>query len=88
MEELLNELKTRIIDVLNLVDVTPEDFQKDGPLVGGDLGIDSIDVLEMVMMIEQEYGVVIDNKEVGERVFATIETLVSHIYKHSPRFAN
>lgn len=88
MKELLEELKTKIIDVLNLVDVSPEDFEEDGQLVGGDLGIDSIDVLEMVMMIEQDYGVVIDNKEVGEKVFATLNTLAAHIFQHSPRFAN
>ena len=62
---LLGELRGKIIETLNLVDVAPEDVGADEPLVGGHLGIDSIDVLELVMMIEKDYGIRIDNKEVG-----------------------
>jgi len=88
MDKLIEELKVRIIEVLNLVDETPEDFDEDGQLVGGDLGIDSIDVLEMVMMIEEDYGVIIDNKELGEKVFVTLRTLAEYIYQNSSRYAN
>ncbi len=61
MEKLLKELQAKIVDVLNLIDVQPEDIGADDRLVGGKLGIDSIDVLEMVIMIEKDYGVKIDN---------------------------
>ena len=88
MNKLIEELKVRIIEVLNLVDETPEDFDEDGQLVGGDLGIDSIDVLEMVMMIEEDYGVIIANKELGEKVFVTLRTLAEYIYQNSSRYAN
>lgn len=88
MEDLLKELKIKIIDVLNLTDITVTDFKEDEQLVGGPLGIDSIDVLEMVMMIEKDYGVTIDNKELGEKVFATLKTLAAHIYEHSSRLRN
>ncbi|MFZ5571975.1 MAG: phosphopantetheine-binding protein [Thermodesulfobacteriota bacterium] len=88
MEALLEELKHKIIDVLNLTDITPADFKTDEQLVGGALGIDSIDVLEMVMMIEKEYGVIIDNKELGEKVFATLGALAAYIHEHSPRLLN
>jgi len=84
MEKLLNELKKKIIETLNLIDVTPRDFDEDGPLVGGDLGIDSIDVLEMVMMIEKDYSVVIDNKELGEKVFISLKTLANYIHQNRP----
>ncbi len=57
MEELLDELKVKIVEVLNLTEVGPDDIKVDDQLVGGDLGIDSIDVLEMVIMIERDYGV-------------------------------
>ncbi len=87
MEKLIDELKVKIVDILNLIDVRPEDIGKDDQLVGGDLGIDSIDILEMVIMIEKDYGVVIDNRELGEKVFQTMETLAGHIYDNSPRFA-
>ena len=85
MENLLNELKGKVIETLNLIDVTPDDFQVDAQLVGGDLGIDSIDVLELVMMIEKEYGVVIDNKELGEKVFRSLRTLAAFIDQNRPK---
>lgn len=87
MQPLLQELKTKIIDTLNLIDVTPEDIDADAPLVGGQLGIDSIDVLELVMMIEKDYGVKIDNNEVGARVFASLKALAGHIHSCSPGMA-
>ena len=82
-DNLLNELKRKIVSCLNLQDIPPDDIDPDERLVGGRLGIDSIDVLEMVMMIEKDYGVVIDNKELGTRVFATLRALADHIRKTS-----
>ncbi|MBN1363300.1 MAG: acyl carrier protein [Syntrophaceae bacterium] len=82
IEEMIGELKVKIIETLGLIDVTPEDIKDDDRLVGGDLGIDSIDVLEMVMMIEKDYGVKIDNKELGIKVFSSIRTLATHIYNN------
>ncbi|KQC07142.1 MAG: acyl carrier protein [Smithella sp. SDB] len=79
MEKMISELKVKIIDTLGLIDVGPEDIKDDERLVGGDLGIDSIDVLELVMMIEKDYGVKIDNKEVGVKVFASVRALATHI---------
>ena len=81
---LLGELKIKIIETLNLMDITPEDVEADAPLVGGHLGIDSIDVLELVMMIEKDYGVRIDNKEVGAKVFASLRSLARHILENTP----
>jgi len=83
MEKLLNELKIKIINLLNLIDVLPDDIRDDDQLVGGHLDIDSIDVLEMVIMIEKDYGVKIDNKEVGIKAFASMRTLAEYIDKNS-----
>ena len=88
MENLLNELQVKIVDALNLIDVQPDDIKADDQLVGGNLGIDSIDVLEMVIMIEKDYGVKIDNRELGVKVFATLRTLTGYIYEHSPELSN
>ena len=88
MEKLLQALSTKIVDVLNLQDVNPDEIDPDEQLVGGRLGIDSIDVLEMVMMIEQDYGVVIDNKELGAQVFVSLKTLAEYIQNHSPELPN
>jgi len=79
IEDLIDELKVKIIKTLGLMDVTSEDIEADAPLVGGDTGIDSIDVLELVMMIEKEYGAKIENKELGAKVFASVRTLATHI---------
>ncbi len=87
MEELIETLKIKIIEILNLPDITPADIPVDGQLVGGKLEIDSIDVLELVIMLRKDYGVVIDNKELGIKVFASLRSLASHILEKSPRYA-
>lgn len=84
MTQLVAELKRKIIDTLNLIDVSPEDIREEEPLVGGDLGIDSIDVLELVMMLEKDYGVKIDNKELGAEVFSSLRALSEFVGKKSP----
>jgi acyl carrier protein len=78
-EELISELKGKIISTLGLLDVTPADMKDDDQLVGGDTGIDSIDVLELVMMIEKDYGVKIESKELGAKVFASVRALADYI---------
>jgi len=80
MEKLIKELQTKIVDLLNLPDIQPQDIKPGEQLVGGHLGIDSIDVLEMVIMIEKDYGVRIDSRELGVKVFASLETLAEHIH--------
>ncbi|MGD8263211.1 MAG: phosphopantetheine-binding protein [Desulfobacterales bacterium] len=88
MEKLIKDLQIKIVQVLNLMDVQPDDIKADDQLVGGDLGIDSIDVLEMVIMIEKDYSVKIDNKELGVKVFATLRTLAEYVYENSPELRN
>jgi acyl carrier protein len=88
MEKLIKDLQIKIVEVLNLIDVQPDDIKADERLVGGDLGIDSIDVLEMVIMIVKDYGVKIDNRELGEKVFATLRTLAEYIHENSPEMFN
>ncbi len=85
MQSLIEELKGKLIDILNLQDVTPDRFDEHARLVGGELGIDSIDVLEMVVMVEKDYGIVINNQEVGEKVFASLAALAQYIQENSPK---
>lgn len=88
MKELIEDLKTKIIAVLNLQEVQPADIDPDEQLVGGRLGIDSIDVLELVIMLEKDYGITIDNKEVGAQVFASLNTMGQFITDNSSEFPN
>jgi acyl carrier protein len=85
VEEITRELKIKIIESLGLIDVKPEDIKDDERLVGGDLGIDSIDVLELVMMIEKDYGVKIESKEIGVKVFASVRALATHISQNQKK---
>jgi acyl carrier protein len=81
MEALIAELKIKIIGVLSLLDVRPEDIGDDDRLVGGDLGIDSIDVLELVLMLEKDYGVKIESKEMGMEAFASVRAMAGFVEK-------
>ena len=83
MQQLLNELNFKIVETLNLVDVAPDDIDPDDHLIGGKLGLDSIDVLELVMMIEKDYAVKIESKELAAKVFSSITSLAKYIYENS-----
>ncbi len=84
MDALIQELKIKLITLLNLQDLTSENFDADAQLVGGELGIDSIDVLEMVVMVEKDYGIVINNQEVGQQVFSSLRSLATYIENNLP----
>ena len=68
MEQLIIELKKQIIEVLNLEDVQPEDIDNDAPLFGEGLGLDSIDALELIVMMEKVYGIKIKDPSAGKEI--------------------
>jgi acyl carrier protein len=88
MDQLIGELKEKIIETLSLEGVSPEDIDLDAQLVGGDLGIDSIDVLELVLMLEKEYAVAIKDRELGAKVFASLRSLAAFVSEQSPGVRN
>ena len=77
--EFIDELKVKIIETLNLMDVQAEDITPDTSFFEGGLNLDSIDILELAVMVEEVYGVSIDNRELGEKVFVTLDTLARYI---------
>lgn len=77
--KLLEELRTRIVETLELRDVDPDELTAESSFFDDGLNLDSIDILELAVMIEEEYGVMIDNRELGEKVFITIGTLARYI---------
>ena len=85
---LLDELKSKVVTVLNLMDVKPTEIDADEPLVGGRLGIDSIDVLELVIMMEKDYHLSVDNKELGARVFGSLRSMAQYIQENGKGPAN
>lgn len=79
MEELELKLKEQIIEALNLEDITPEDIESEAPLFGDGFGLDSIDVLEIVLLLEREYGIKIQNPKESKEAFYSIQTLAKFI---------
>jgi acyl carrier protein len=85
MEALKNQLKMQIIQELNLEEIKPEDIDNDAPLFGGPgLGLDSIDALELVLILETQYGVKIPDYTVGEKVLYSIDTMADYIVNYAP----
>ena len=82
MDELKNELKKYIIEELNLEDMSPEEIGDDEPLFGDGLGLDSIDALELVVILEQHYGIKIKDEKTGREVFHSIDTMAEYVDKH------
>jgi acyl carrier protein len=86
--QLLDDLKVKVIEVLNLMNIKPADIDPDEQLVGGRLGIDSIDVLELVIMMEKDYQLTIDNKELGAQVFGSLRSMADYILHNAGEHAN
>ena len=79
MEQLILQLKKEIIEVLNLEEVTPEDIDNDAPLVGDGLGLDSIDALELIVMLEKNYGIKLKDPAKGKEIFQSINVMAKYV---------
>jgi acyl carrier protein len=81
-EELILQLKKLIIERLKLEEVSPEEIGTNDPLFGEGLGLDSIDALELVLGLEKEYGVIIPDAEVGQKVFQSVRTIAQYVVEN------
>jgi acyl carrier protein len=82
-QEVLKEtLKKQIVHYLNLLDVKPEEIGDDEPLFGGNLGLDSIDSLELVVLLEREYGIKINNPSEGRKILVDVNHMAQYIIDH------
>jgi acyl carrier protein len=79
MSELIDRLRSRIIEVLELQEIAPQDIDPDEQLVGGRFEIDSIDVMELVILLEKDYQVFIDSKELGAEVLKSVRAMADFI---------
>jgi acyl carrier protein len=79
MEELILKLKEEIIEVLNLEDVKPADIDENAPLFGDGLGLDSIDALELIVLMEKNYGIKLQDPNKGKEIFKTIAVMADYI---------
>ena len=85
MEELILKLKQEIIEVLNLEDIKPEDIDNDAPLFGEGLGLDSIDALELIVLMEKNYGIKLQDPAKGKEIFKSINVMADYIQKNRIR---
>ncbi len=79
MAELIEKLKREIIEALNLEDLEPADIDKDAPLFGDGLGLDSIDALELIVLLEKNYGIKLEDPKDGKKVFYSVQTMADYI---------
>ena len=79
MEELINNLKLQIIDALNLEELTPDDIDNDAPLFGDGLGLDSIDALELIVILDKNCGIKLSSPAEGKKVFKSINCIAEFI---------
>lgn len=82
MEELVLELKKQIIEVLNLEEMTPDDIETDTPLFGEGLGLDSIDALELIVLLEKKYGIKLASPAEGKAIFKSVGTIADFVNKN------
>ena len=68
--------------MLNLEEVKPEDIDNDAPLFGEGLGLDSIDALELIVMMEKVYGIKIKDPSAGKEIFKSINTMAAFVKEH------
>ena len=82
MDELILELKNELIKVLNLEGVKPEDIGDDSELFGDGLGLDSIDALELIVLLEKKYGIKLKDPAQGKEIFKSVRTMAEYVRAH------
>ena len=83
MDEIIEQLKEQIIESLNLEEMTPDDIDASKPLFGDDgIGLDSIDALEIIVLLEKNYGIRLANAAEGKSIFTNIENIAKYVVEN------
>jgi acyl carrier protein len=82
MEDLKLKLKQQIIESLNLQGMEPKDIDDNAPLFGEGLGLDSIDSLELMVLLERNYGIKIEDAREGRKVLSSVQSMADSIQQH------
>lgn len=85
MNGLTEKLKTELIELLNLEDLEPDEIETTAPLFGEGLGLDSIDALEIIVLLEKEYDIKVSNPKEGKDIMYSVETLAEFIENNRSR---
>ena len=79
MNELVKELKDEIIEALNLEEMTADDIDENEPLFGEGLGLDSIDALELIVLLEKKYGIKLADPAEGKKIFTSVASIADYV---------
>ena len=79
MEELMLTLKKQIVEQLNIQHIKPEEIGDDQPLFGEGLGLDSIDALELIVLLQQKHSIKVANPSEGPAIFKSIRSIAEYI---------
>lgn len=82
MEQLIEELKNKIITALNLEEMSADEIDSEAPLFNEGLGLDSIDVLELIMLLERDYGIRLKSAAEGKEIFKSVAVMAKYVAKH------
>ena len=85
MDKLKAQLKEQILGALSLEEMKPEEIDDNAPLFGEGLGLDSIDALELIVLMEKQYGIKLSNPAEGKEVFKSINVMAEYIAKNRTR---
>lgn len=85
IEDLILKLKKEIIEELNVENMTPEGIDSEAPLFGEGLGLDSIDVLELVVLLDKNYGIKIQASKEGPKIFRSVKTIAEYILERQKK---
>lgn len=82
MEALKLKLKEQIIEALNLQDMQPADIVDDAPLFGDGLGLDSIDSLELIVLLERNYGIKLEDPKESRNILSSVNSMAEYIHNN------
>ena len=80
--EIKKKLKELLVSNLSLEDVDPADIKNDEPLFNEGLGLDSLDAVEIVVILQRNFGLEVKDMEMGRKIFQTIDTLADYVYEN------
>ncbi len=82
MDELISQLRAHIIECFHFEDIGPEDLDPDMPLFGEMTGLDSIDALELALLLDKKYGIKMNDSKTARKILFNIRTIAEYIQKH------
>lgn len=85
LAQIRKDLKEMLVRDLSLEDVKPEEIKDDEPLFGEGLGLDSLDAVEIVVLLQRNFGLEVKNMEQGKEIFRSVETLANFVHENKKK---